>query len=573
MKCSDFSCVNVSSSKHDIAYWVLLAVACGVFFWMNLLTTFKDDDMLHSLVIGELSHVETLSDLLRSYYNKYFILNGRSSDMVAELFCAFLGKPLFNVCNTLVFVLMVHVVSLLSTGGRSLLAQALTYCCVCTCFPVPGETMLWLAGSCNYLWTITASLWLVYYLLHHNSSSHLGWFKGSLLFVGAFIAGAGNEATSFAFVAAMFLYYLFNRNRIDRIVILVFIGYALGVCMILGSPAAWRRVTADVVTNRSFLQLVDYRIHVMGVHMFHFVTMTASVVLLVIMIFYKGMKCVVANMWLYLLLCSFFVMIVLGLDEQRPYAPLASVTLIVTINAADMVLKRLVALRLLVIVAGLALSSWLCVTALRVLQEYKAYSDQLRHEVMASSRQAVLHPRWFTHHNRFVYALQFSSNDFFTNQFIWRYYYDKENVQFVPDSVYNRFHEGRLLDGGVSMPFNGDHDGLVDELLAFPDQDYMTVKLNLDTVPCVYQVGRSFYKSYEALTKQQRSSLIQMGEGLSCSLFCYYPLRYKNDVFFVLPVPHDNDTCLLVVLNQEGSDELRLSRTAPNPPQVKVKQD
>lgn len=572
MKWSDSLHLDISDRWHEIAYWALLLVACGVFYWMNVLTTFKDDDMLHSLVIGELTHVNTLGDLFRSYYNKYFVLNGRSSDMLAELFCAFLGKPLFNVCNTLVFALMVHVVSLLATGHRSVLSQVLTYTCICTCFPVPGQTMLWLAGSFNYLWTITASLWLVYYLLHH-SSNRLGWLKGTLLFVGAFLAGAGNEATSFAFVAATFLYYLFNRDRIDRHVVLVFIGYALGAGMILGSPAAWRRLTADVVTNSTLWGLVSYRLHVMGVHMYHFLTMPLALLLLLIMLFYKGVKRVAANIWPYLLICSFLVMMVFGLDEQRPHAPLAVVTLIVTINAADALLRRVDVVRLLVIITGLALSSWLCVTALRVLKDYKAYSDQLRHELMASPRQAVLHPRWFTTYNRFVYALQFSSDDFFTNQFIWRHYYDKENVQFVPDSVYNRYYEGRLLNGGIKMPFKDDHGGLVKEVLAFPDQDYMAVKLNLDTVPCVYQVGHAFYKSPDALTRQQRSSLVEVKREVYCSLFCYYPLRYQDDVLFVFPVPKDNDTCLQVVLNQEGSDELRLFRTAPNPPDVKVKQD
>lgn len=563
--------LNIPNRWHEVAYWALLLVACVVFYWMNLLTTFKDDDMLHSLVIGELTHVNTLGDLLRSYHNKYLLLNGRSSDMVAEFFCAFLGKPFFNVCNTLVFGFMVHVISLLATGRRSLLSQALTYACICTCYPVPGQTMLWLAGSLNYLWTITGSLWLVYYLLHHRGS--LGWVKGTLLFVGAFLAGAGNEATSFAFVAAMFLFYLFNRDRIDRPVVLVFIGYALGVGMIMGSPAAWRRVAADIVTDNTLMGLMSYRIHVLGDHMYRYVTISIVVVLLLFMLFYKGTKRVAANMWFYLLVCSLLVMIVLGLDEQRPYAPLVTVSLIVTINAVHALLKRFDMVRLLTVVGCLALSSWLCMKAFHVLHDYKAYADQVRSEIMASPRQAVLHPRRFETDNRFVYALKFSSDDFFNNQFIWRYYYDRENVQFVPDSVYYRFHEGRLLDGGIKMPFKDDHGGLVEEVLAFPDQDYMTAKLNLDTVPCVYQVGHSFYKATEALTEQQRVSLIEVSDNVYCSIFCYYPLRYKDDVLFVLPVPHDNDTCLLVVLNQAGSDELRLFRTAPNPREVKVKQE
>ena len=211
-------------------------MACGVFLVMNWLTPFKEDDMLHSLVIGEMTHIQTFGDLLRSWWNKLFVLNGRSSDMLAGLFCGLLGKPVFNVCNAVVFGLLAHVLSLLSTGRRSLLAQSLFYCCLATCYPVPGETLLWLAGSFNYLWTITASLWLLYYLLHHTDGRP-GWLKSLLLVLGSMLAGAGNEATSFGFLAAWCLYYLLNRDRYDRAVGVVLLGYALGVLLIMAGSA------------------------------------------------------------------------------------------------------------------------------------------------------------------------------------------------------------------------------------------------------------------------------------------------------------------------------------------------
>ena len=277
-KYDDFLNSPQGRNWHDIAYWTLLAVACAVFYWMNVLTPFKEDDMLHSLVSGDLTHINSLGDLFHSYWNKYFILNGRTSDMVAEVFCAFLGKPLFNVCNTLVFAAMVHLVSLLATGRRSILSQTLLYACIGVCYPVPGETMLWLAGSCNYLWTVTASLALVYFLLHHQSAK-IGWLKGMLLFLASIVAGGGNEATSFAFLAAFVLYYLLNRERFDRAVLIVLAGYFLGVLLIMGSPAAWRRTGAELVTNLSFVDLLYHRCSVSGTKMVYTVTPALALVL------------------------------------------------------------------------------------------------------------------------------------------------------------------------------------------------------------------------------------------------------------------------------------------------------
>ena len=564
MKWSDFLDSQSTKRWHDIAYWVLLLVACVVFYWMNVLTTFKDDDMLHSMVIGELTHVNTAGDLFRSYWNKYLVLNGRSSDMLAELFCAFLGKPVFNVFNTVVFGLLAHVVSLLATGRRSLLALTLLYTCIATCYPAPGETMLWLSGSMNYLWTVTAALWVIYYLLHHRRG-RLGWIGGLMLLLGTFVAGAGNEATSFAFIAAMGLYYLFNRDRLDRHVVVALVGYTLGVLLIMGSPAGWRRVPSEVITDMSIMDLLVNRTHVLGNKMVHLVTPALSVILVVIAMLSKRAKGFRTDMWPYLLLCSVLLMAALGLSAQRPYAWLAMVSLIIVINALDALLRRFHLVRLVVIVCCLAITAVSCAKGLKVMGQYKDYEDLVRREIIASPKQVVLHPRWFTTYNRFVYPLQFSSADFFNNHYIWRHYYDKENVQFVPDSVYNRFYEGRLFDGAVEMPFKDDHGGLVTRVVAFPDQDFMVASVNLDTVPRVYQVGRSFYRSDTALTVQQRSSLQHSGDGAPYSLFCYYPLRYQNGVHFIIPLPSDNDTCLLLLLNQQGSDEMRLSRTAPNP--------
>ena len=552
---------------HEVVYWSLLLVACCVFYFMNVLTTFKDDDMLHSMVIGELTHVGSVGDLLRSYWNKYFILNGRSSDMLVEFFCAFLGKPVFNVLNTLVFALLAHVVCLLASGKHSLLALSLFCLCIASCYPSPGETMLWLAGSCNYMWTVTATLWIIYYLLHHRQD-RLGWTRGVLLIVGAFLAGAGNEATSFAFIASMALYYLFNRDGIDRIVVVVMAGYALGVLMILASPAGWRRVPSEVITDMSLMELLVSRSHVLSSKLTHLVTPLLSVIALIIALLGKQTKIFKSNVWPYLLLCSVLLMAVLGLTAQRPYAWLAIVSLIIVINAAHHLLRHHI-IRLLAIVCSLALTAASCAKGFKVMAQYKAYEDQVRQEIISSPRQVVLHPRWFTAYSRFVYPMQFSSADFFNNHYIWRYYYNKENVQFVPDSVYNRFYEGRLLDGAVEMPFSDDHGGLVTRVVAFPDQDYMVATLALDTVPNVYQVGRTFFRSDASLTEQQRSSLVNCGDGTTCSLFCYYPLRYQGQVHFIIPLPRDNDTCLLVLLNQQGSDEMRLSRTAPNPQGVK----
>ena len=559
------------SRWHDTAYWALLLAACAVFWWMNVLTPFKEDDMVHSLVSGEWTHMRTLGDFLRSCYNKYFVLNGRTSDMTAELFCGLLGKPLFNVCNTLVFAALAHLVSLLATGRRSLLALAMLLACIGTCYPIPGETMLWLAGSCNYLWSITASLALLYFLLHHRRARQ-GWVREVLLFVGAFLAGASNEATSFGFLAGVFLYYAFHFKKIDRAVIVVMAGYVLGIVFIVLSPGIWQRASSGgIVVDRSLTQLLYSRLYIVGEKMLRYLLPVAALAIGVVAAFRKGFKSLKDSMLTYLLLMMLFLLLVFGQNHERPYAPLVTVSLIITVLAADVLLRRWRWLRLAAIICCLALSVFTFARGIQALQDYRIVDERVVNEIRSAPSQAILRESPYRNYNRFLYPLPMKSDWFFPNEYTWRAYFDKENVQFVPDSVYERFHGGRLLDGAIEMPFSSDRPALVGQVVAFPDQDYMLMPLNLDTLPTPYQVGTAFWNdTSEVLSARERDYRLKHGLTSSSDPFGYYPLRFDGQVLMVLPLMDNKVTRMEILLDYAGEEIVNLYREAPNPDDVKT---
>lgn len=567
MKSSEFLSSRAGKRWHEVAYWALLLVACVTFYVMNCLTPFKEDDMLHSLVIGDLTHVNTVGDLLRSYYNKYLILNGRSSDMLAELFCGLLGKPLFNVCNAVMFGLLAHVISLLATGRHSLLAQVMLYTCIGTCYPVPGETLLWLAGSCNYLWTITGTLLVLRFLQRHRQLQVKSWQLG-LILLGAFLAGAGNEAMSFAFIAACVVYYLFHRGQVDRQVVLVLVFYGLGALLILASPAAWERAAdGGIVVDLPFKELLMSRFHIVGEKMVRYVVPVAAWGIGLGYLIWKGFKAAGSSIWSYLLFFSTLLMLALGMMTDRPYAPLATVSLVIVIIAVHALTNRSWPLRLLAVAFGLLLSAYTSSDGIGVLREYKAYEEQVISAVRAAPSQAILHEGQFCIYSRFLYPLRFESTNYFTNEYIWKAYFDKENVQFVDNSVYRRFHENRLLDGAVSMPFKSDHPSIAGEFMAVPGQHYMVVPLKEDTVPTTYQTGLAIWStSPDNLTEQEleyrRNHALQSGGDP----FGYYPLRYRGQVMLVLPLPSDRDSCLVVPMHYRDENKMHIYRTAPNPP-------
>lgn len=552
-----------TSRWHDVAYWGILAAACAVMFVMNLWTSYKEDDMEFSL----LSNVGVM-DFLRSQYDHFMTSNGRCADLVATIFCAFLGKMAFNVCNTLVFGLMAHLVTLLSAGRRSLLVLVMFVTFVAVCYPVPGQTMLFVAGSCNYMWAITASLLLVY-LLRRWQGVSLGWGKTLLLALLALIAGNFNEATSFGFLGGMVLYYIFNRRELDRNARIALVAYLLGVLIIMASPSAWNRAAnGGIVIDLGFKELIASRGFIFAEKMARIVMPVAALLTGIVVLLWKGFRPIRRSLWAYVMLCMVFLMLVLGYLFDRAYAPLATVSFIIVAAAVDALLDRWLWgrwIRLLAIVLGIALSIFCFNKSLRVLHNLGTFEQDIDREILASPRHAVLHERHFVGYSRFATPLRYASLDYFNRESTYCAYYDKDNVQFVDDSVYARYHEGRLLDGAQLLPLTSDRPEIANTVLGFPDQDYMVVVLNADTLLPTPQLANYYLALPDsALNEQEKRYRSTHALTADFNPKGFFPLYYQGKHLLVFPLIDDATSHIVVQLDYDHIlGEMTLRRSSP----------
>ena len=532
-----------SGRWHDVAYWGLLVVAFAVMLVMNVLTTFKEDDLAFTLIEGEWTPVRSFADLLQSHLTHFTGTNGRLAELVPELFAGLLGKTAFNVCNALVFVLLAHLVSLLATGRRSLLALSAFLAIVGTCYPVPGETMLWMAGSANYMWAITLSLALVY-ALQRAQGKPMGWGAALLWLLFGFVAGGFNEATSLGFLGGFMLYYAFNHRLLDRRVVVTMMGYALGIMLIVLSPGAWHRATTDIALNLSPDDLLSSRWYIFLEKMWRFYLPVLALFVGICLLVMRRGRVVMRSVWTYVLLCLAAVMFALGLNHERAYAPLVTVASIIVIMAADGLLaQRWRHLRLAAILVALGLSVFTYARGIKVLSQYKAYNGQVEREISESPAQAIQRERQFDGYSRFVKPMNFMSTNYFAHEVIYRAYYGKKNVQFVSDSVYRRYHEGRLLDGAQVWPMTAENPDITGDVLRLPGQDYMAVTLRLDTLPATFQTARyCFEKAETALTREELQRRQDYGLNLNFEPKGFYPLEYQGRCYLILPVPDSTIT-------------------------------
>ena len=532
---------------HDAAYWGLLVVAGAVFLLMNFLTTLKEDDMLFTLIEGEWTPMRTLMDAVRSYIYHYGHTNGRLADLVPEFFCGLAGKAAFNVCNTLVFVALLHLLSLLATGRRSIMVVSLFLAVVGTCFPVPGETMLWIAGSAGYMWAITLSLALVYYLQRPHGRQ-LGWGAAIGLLLCAVVAGGFNEATSFGFFGGLCAYFVLNRDRFDRRAAVALAGYLLGIAIIMASPGPWQRVAAGgIAVDMPMGNLLASRWFIFHEKMWRFLTPVAALLVGILALLMRRSGNVRRCVWTYIALALVLVVFVLGIIHERVYAPLATVTFIIVAMAADTILSRqpsikrynlaslLRTARVALIAVALGLAVFTFARGIKVLRQYQAFNEETVGEIVAAPAQAILPQRTFDTYSRFIKPVNYISTNFFAHEVIYCAYFGKENVQFVSDSLYTRYHEGRLLQDAVPLPLVSDRPDITGAVNTVPGQNYMTVELKTDTFPHSFQTARYYLASSNKLSQDEMQRRVNYGLTTDYNPVGFFPLRYQGRILLILP--------------------------------------
>lgn len=548
--------VNTNTSRwHDTAYWGLMLAVCIVMYVMNVWTSFKEDDMEFSLLRDA-----GFMDFMRAQYDHYMTANGRCADFFATLFCAYLGKPLFNIVNTLMFAVMAHLVCILSTGRRSVLVLAMFIAFVALCFPVPGQTILFVAGSCNYMWAIVASLLMIVLLRRYSSQpGQPSKWKSLLLVLLAFVAGNFNEATSFGFFGGMVLYYLFNRKELNRTVVLTLLAYLAGIILIMGSPGAWDRVqNGGIAMHMSLQDMLVSRSYIFCKKMLASVMPIIAFVVGVIVLIRKGFRPIRQCLWAYILCCLAFVMFVLGYLYDRAYAPLATVAFIIVATACDKLLSGGRAtnwLRPAAIIGCMIMSVLGFSHGLKVLGSLKSFEDQINSDIIAAPRQAILHEyRFKGGFSRFATPLRYVSAEFFNRESTYCAYYDKDNVQFVNDSVYDRYYSGRLLDGAQVLPLISDRPEIADTVLGVRDQEYMIVVLNVDTLkPSPQQANYYHFQPEQTLSKEEQEYRSKLGLEMEYIPQSYYPLYYQRKHLLLLPRINSFTSHIVLQLDYDGT--------------------
>ncbi|MCM1136076.1 MAG: DUF6056 family protein [Clostridium sp.] len=217
-------------------FWLIVIIAFFMIYAYNLLTPYMSDDYAYLFQVREAS---SLGDLIKQQYGEYLSNSGRIIGQFNVRLSLKLGKQVFNVINSFMFTALALLMyaNIRRKKKHDIFVLLLIYTFLWRFAVSFGQTMLWICGSCNYLWGSVFILGFIAFFRHFleraDKIKH-----GALLAAGTFLfgvlAGWCNENTSgggFLLVLMCALNFWHDRRKNGRKSIYPFmISGMLGMC-------------------------------------------------------------------------------------------------------------------------------------------------------------------------------------------------------------------------------------------------------------------------------------------------------------------------------------------------------
>jgi hypothetical protein len=217
---------------------------------LNAATPLIADDYTFAYIFRTPFRVQSLADIAQSQRVFYMTWSGRVVGGFFEQLAVLVGKPTFNVVNSLMMVALVLLVYFNANGLRRIRVSLLAGIPIMLWFALPsfGQSVLFAAGATNYLWTSAIVLAaLLPFRLHAERPGVIGdsiWLAAAFVPL-ALLAGLSNENMGPATVLLMGASLVMYRRRggcVPRWAISGTAGSFVGTCLLIGAPGNYSRL-------------------------------------------------------------------------------------------------------------------------------------------------------------------------------------------------------------------------------------------------------------------------------------------------------------------------------------------
>lgn len=388
-----------------------------------------------------------------SMWHHYCSVNGRfTSHILIQLFCGLLGKPVFNIANSFIFILFIYYfIKLVSYNNKSLFLSILLASIVFL-LPFPGQTMLWLAGSINYFWTATFSLIIIFYIINSRDKTANPWLL-FLLFIWGIFVGWMNESISIGVSGGMFVYLILKWKKLGKSKVALILGYLLGTALIIFSPGTFARATnGEINMEYSIIQFFTMRLIVIIQMLIKFPLNIIGLIVVASQLYKKDYS-LLGCIYLFSLLFLFL----LGMDSDRVFYGISIVSLLLCMEYIPEYIRKYLNRYTLLNYSPIILfliCVFPCIKAVGQVKEYYNINKAIEADILATSSKCVIEERQLPPFNKFVYATKVSPDSHSVHNRARAYYYKKTSVQSLPSFLYKQYGKKSFTADLQRIPIN-----------------------------------------------------------------------------------------------------------------------
>ena len=230
----------MNEKRQRLVFAGILLTSFITIYIYNLLTPRMSDELL---VFPEFYH--SFGDVIREQYVQYMDWAGRAVLLLLTRIFSLLPKGVFNIFNSLCFTYTALLIYWNIDGRKKYdsLLLIMIHLLMWNFSVDFDQTVLWLTGSCNYLWGMMLILSFItlyrHLLTRTRQGERLPAWKVAVLMLSAFLAGWGNENSSggaILIAGLLTLGYVIEKKRIEKWMVAALGAAAVGFGLLVFSP-------------------------------------------------------------------------------------------------------------------------------------------------------------------------------------------------------------------------------------------------------------------------------------------------------------------------------------------------
>lgn len=223
---------NRKQLPHIAVYVILFTI---VAYFSNHALWVHDD--LNQAFYGD-RYPESITEIFKSQWNHYIGANGRFvAHWIVQFILVYVGKLGFSILNGCVYVIFVWLITKL-TKQQNLLATIF----VAAMSLIAFQTKFTPTCQVGYVWMFTLIMYAASYW-----DKAIKWSLLPIVAVIGFVAGWSQESLCIGLAPVLAVYGILHIKKLTKVQWALCVGFAIGCCFLIFSPANFNRAEANNV--------------------------------------------------------------------------------------------------------------------------------------------------------------------------------------------------------------------------------------------------------------------------------------------------------------------------------------